>query len=56
MECQVKKNEHFQHLLPSVFNQGSKAAKAADFHQRDIENLVEHWDEVASNNREYIIE
>ncbi|XP_052829105.1 mariner Mos1 transposase isoform X3 [Octopus bimaculoides] len=32
MECQVKKNEHFQHLLVFAFNQGSKATKAA----RDI--------------------
>ncbi|CAI9734608.1 Hypothetical predicted protein [Octopus vulgaris] len=29
MECQVKKNEHFRHLLLFAFNQGSKAAKAA---------------------------
>ena len=28
MECQVKKTEHFQHIL-SAFNQGYKAAKAA---------------------------
>ncbi|XP_052831497.1 histone-lysine N-methyltransferase SETMAR-like [Octopus bimaculoides] len=32
MECQVKKNKHFQHLLLFAFNQGSKATKAA----RDI--------------------
>ena len=32
MECQVEKNEHFQHLLLFAFNQGSKAAKVA----RDI--------------------
>ncbi|XP_052830317.1 uncharacterized protein LOC128249815 [Octopus bimaculoides] len=29
MECQVKKNEHFRHLLLFAFNQGSKAAKAS---------------------------
>ncbi|XP_036357692.1 uncharacterized protein LOC115210875 isoform X1 [Octopus sinensis] len=29
MECQVKKNEHYQHLLLFAFNQGSKAIKAA---------------------------
>ena len=39
------RNEHFRHLI-FAFNQGSKAAKAADFYsgdfyQRGIENLVE---------------
>ncbi|CAI9734958.1 Histone-lysine N-methyltransferase SETMAR [Octopus vulgaris] len=29
MECQVKKNEYFRHLLLFAFNQGSKAEKAA---------------------------
>ena len=42
MECQVKKNYHFLHLLVFAFNQGSMAAKAADFYQRGIENLVGH--------------
>ena len=60
MECQVKKNEHFAHLL-FAFNQGSKATKAADlysgdFCQRGIENLVERWEEVVNNNGEYIID
>ena len=27
VECQVEKNEHFRHLLPFAFNQGSKAIK-----------------------------
>ena len=29
MECQVKKTEHFRHLLLFALNQGSKAAKVA---------------------------
>jgi hypothetical protein len=29
MECQVKKNEHFRHLLLYECNRGSKAAEAA---------------------------
>jgi hypothetical protein len=29
MECQVEKNEHFQHLLLYEFNRGSKAEEAA---------------------------
>jgi hypothetical protein len=28
MECQVEKNEHFQHFLLYEFNRGSKAAEA----------------------------
>ena len=39
-----------------AFNQGSKTAKAADFYQRGIENLVERWEEVVNNNGEYIID
>ena len=57
MECQIKKYEHFRHLLFAI-NQGSKAARAAenysgDFYQRGIENHVER-SEVASNNQENI--
>ena len=60
MEYQVKINEHFLPLLLFTFNQGSKAAKAADFfsgdfYQRLIENFVELWEEVVNNNGEYII-
>ena len=29
MECQVEKTEHFRQLILFVFNQGSKAIKAA---------------------------
>ena len=54
MECQVKKNEHFWHLL-FAFNQGSKTTKAADLYQ-GIENLVEHCEEVVNNSGEYIID
>ena len=59
MECQVKKNEHFRHLIFAL-NQGFKASKVADlyfgdFYQRGIENLVKRWEEVVNNNGEYII-
>jgi hypothetical protein len=30
MECQVEKNEHFQHILFYEFNRGSKAAESAE--------------------------
>ena len=61
MECQAKNNEHFRHILLFALNQGSKAAKAADFYsgdffQRGIENLAERWEEVVSNNGEYIMD
>ena len=61
MECQVKKNERFSNLLPYAFNQGCKAAKAADFHSGDLyhrgtENPAEHWEEVVNNKGEYIID
>ena len=41
IECQVKKNEHFRHLL-FAFNKGSKAAdfNSGDFYQKGIKNLV----------------
>ena len=60
MECHIKKNEHFLHLL-FAFIQGSKSAKSADFYsgdfdQRGIDNLVERWEEVVNNNGEYIID
>ena len=29
---------------------------SGDFYQRGIENLVERWEEVVSNNGEYIID
>jgi hypothetical protein len=29
MECQVEKNEHFQHLLLYEFDRGSKAVEAS---------------------------
>ena len=51
MECQVKKNERFLHLFSS--NQSSKAAKAAGFYQRGIENLVKCWETVVNNNRKH---
>ena len=35
MTCQVKKNEHLQHLI-FAFNQCSKAAKAADLYSADF--------------------
>ena len=35
MECQIKKNEHFQHLI-FAFDQGSKVTKAADFFSSDL--------------------
>ena len=54
MECQVKKNEHLRHLLFAL-SQGSKAARAADFCQRGIENLVERVEEHANNNGESLI-
>ena len=48
-------------FLPFPLNQGSKAAKAADFYsgnfyQQGIENLVRRWEEVVNNNGEYIID
>ena len=54
MECQVKQNENFRHLL-FAFNQYFKVEKAADFYsgdlyQRGIENLFERWEEVVNNN------
>ena len=60
MECQVKKNEHFWHLLLFAFNQSSIAATVADFYSGDfyqhgIVNLFIHWEEVVNNNGEYII-
>ena len=49
IECQVKKNEHFRHLSFSIIK-GSKAAKAADFYQRGIENLAERLEKIAIDN------
>ena len=49
MECQVKKNEHFLHLYFCLQSR-SKAAKAADFDQRGIKNLVERWEEIVNIN------
>ena len=42
-------------------NEGSEVSKAADFYsgdfyQRSIENLVERWEELVSNNGECIID
>jgi len=31
-------------------------SKTGDFYQRDIENLVERWEEVVNNKGEYIID
>ena len=55
IECQLKRIEHFQHLLLNAFIKGSKAAKVADFYYDDfyqlgIENIVQCWEEVVNNN------
>ena len=31
-------------------------SKPGDFYKRGIENLVDHWEEVVSNNGEYVID
>ena len=55
MECKIKKDEYFRHPIFAL-TQCSKTAKAGDFYQQGIENIVECCEEVVSNNGEYIID